>query len=178
MKVEPFKLERYFAKYEFTAAYMLSSSDCEPLTLKELLALADKESLKLWDDLWLGYTESQGNPILREEVAKFYKHVRPENVIEVVPEEGIYMSMQVLLEKGDHVICTFPGYQTLYDVASSIGCDVTKIELDQEKGWFFDIELVLGPPPPDMFDQVVPVPICTGDDVSVVLFRPSCPPAF
>lgn len=142
MNVEPFKLERYFAKYEFSAPYMLSSSDCEPLTLKELLSLADRESLELWDGLWLGYTESQGHPVLREEIAKFYKNIKPENVIEVVPEEGIYMVMQVLLEKGDHVICTFPGYQTLYDVASSIGCEVTKLELIQEKNWLYDLELV------------------------------------
>ena len=29
----PFKLERYFAQYEFKARYLLSASDCESLTL-------------------------------------------------------------------------------------------------------------------------------------------------
>ena len=31
MKLEPFVLERYFAKHEFSAKYLLSSSDCEAL---------------------------------------------------------------------------------------------------------------------------------------------------
>ena len=29
MQLEPFVLERYFAKHEFSAKYLLSSSDCE-----------------------------------------------------------------------------------------------------------------------------------------------------
>ncbi len=29
MQIAPFKLEQYFAKHEFTAKYMLSSSDCD-----------------------------------------------------------------------------------------------------------------------------------------------------
>ena len=37
MKLEPFKLERYFARHEFSAPYLLCSSDCESMTLDELL---------------------------------------------------------------------------------------------------------------------------------------------
>jgi len=29
MNMEPFALERYFARYEFSAQYLLSSSDCD-----------------------------------------------------------------------------------------------------------------------------------------------------
>src|SRR3990172_8171052 len=143
MKIKPFELERYFAKYEFSAPYMLSSSDCEPLTLKEVLALADKDSLKLWENLWLGYTESQGHPLLREEVAKLYENISPESVLEIVPEEGILIAMNVLLEKGDHVISTFPGYQTLYGIAESLGCSITKwLPEVRDNRWKFDIEFI------------------------------------
>jgi len=38
MKLDPFKLERYFAKYEFSAPYLLCSSDCESMELGNLLA--------------------------------------------------------------------------------------------------------------------------------------------
>ncbi len=64
MKIEKFKLERFFAKYEFTAKYLLCCSDCEGLTQKELLSLADKDSLNMWENLTLGYTESMGHPVL------------------------------------------------------------------------------------------------------------------
>ena len=114
MKVTPFKLERYFDKYEFSAPYLLSSSDCEPLLLNELLALADEKGKHEWDILKLGYTESQGDPNLRNEIVKLYSTIAPEDILALVPEEGIFIAMNVLLDKGDHVITTFPGYQSLY----------------------------------------------------------------
>ena len=62
MSINPFKLERYFAKYEFSAPYLLSPSDIEPLTMPELLVMASEKRREQWDSLWLGYTESQGHP--------------------------------------------------------------------------------------------------------------------
>ena len=38
MKINDFKLEVFFSKYEFTAPYLLTQSDCESMTAKELLA--------------------------------------------------------------------------------------------------------------------------------------------
>lgn len=126
MKIAPFKLERYFDKYEFSTPYLLSSSDCEPFLLKELLEFADADTKKEWDNLKLGYTESKGNPKLREEIAKLYTRITPDDTLVVTPEEGIFISMNILLDKGDHVITTFPGYQSLYQVAEDIGCSVSK----------------------------------------------------
>ena len=34
--------------------------------------------------------------------------------------------MNAILEKGDHVICTFPGYQSLYEIAEGMGCEITR----------------------------------------------------
>jgi len=140
MKIEPFDLERYFAKHEFSAQFLLSSSDCESRKMSELLALADAETARRWKDLRLGYTESPGHPLLREAIAETYDHVRAEEVLVVVPEEGIFLLMHGLLQPGDHVICTFPGYQSLYEVARSIGCEVSTWEPDEERGWRFDVE--------------------------------------
>lgn len=138
MKIQPFKLERYFAKYEFSSPYLLSCSDCEPLSLKEVLAMADENSFKLWNDLNLGYTESQGHPTLREEIAGLYQTIKPEQVLVTTPEEGILIVMNNLLEKGDHVVTTFPGYQSLYEIANSLGCKVSKWVPKEDNGWIFD----------------------------------------
>ena len=72
MQIHDFQLERYFAAHEFTARYLLSASDCEALSLAELLSLADGETLDLWRGLKLAYTESQGHPLLRAEIAALY----------------------------------------------------------------------------------------------------------
>ena len=144
MKIQPFKLERYFAKYEFSAPHLLSCSDCEALSQKELLEMADGNSLKLWNNLKLGYTESQGHPILRDEIARLYQNIRPEQVLVITPEEGIFIAMNNLLEKGDHVVTTFPGYQSLYEIANFLGCEVSKWSPKNKNGWIFDIDDLKG----------------------------------
>ncbi|MDK2979973.1 MAG: hypothetical protein PWQ55_320 [Chloroflexota bacterium] len=138
MPITPFKLERYFAQYEFSTRYLLSSSDCDGLPMHDLLGLADEECRTLWNDLALGYTESLGHPLLREEVAGLYDGIRKEDVLLIVPEEGIYMAMRSLLRAGDHVICTFPGYQSLYQVAADQGCEVTHWLPEEDDGWRFN----------------------------------------
>jgi len=138
MKIPTFELERYFAKYEFSARYMLSSSDCESISMAELLEMAGSETLRLWQELRLGYTETPGHHLLREATSNTYEGVTAEDSLVVVPEEGIFLLMHALLEPGDHVICTYPGYQSLYEVARSIGCTVTKWLPDEENGWYFD----------------------------------------
>jgi aspartate/methionine/tyrosine aminotransferase len=138
VNLKPFALERYFAEYEFSAQYLLSSSDCDGLRQRDLLALADGEMRSAWDDLTLGYTESRGHPLLRAEIAGLYTGITPDDCLVVVPEEGIFLALNAILARGDHVICTFPGYQSLYEVAEGIGCEVTRWLPEEENGWRFD----------------------------------------
>ena len=140
MKINSFTLERYSAKYEFTAPFLLSCSDAEPLTLKELIEMSDEETYSLWQNLSLGYTESQGHPLLLKEIAVLYKDISPDSIVEIVPEEGIFITMNVLLEPEDHIITTFPGYQSLFEIAASIGCQVSRWIPDLEHGYKFSLQ--------------------------------------
>lgn len=116
-----FALERFFAKYEFSAKYLLCSSDTESVTLREALdEFADDECRSLFENLSLGYTESAGYPPLLDELKVLYGAL----VQEVVPQEGILLATMALVEPGDRVVGTFPAYQSLYDVAASCGADV------------------------------------------------------
>ncbi len=144
MKITPFKLERYFARYEFSAPYNLAGSACDGLSMSWLLDRADAQTRAMWQDLRLEYTESQGLPALRAEIAGMYGHtpggdaIHPDQVLLAVPEEAILIAMNCLLEPGDHVICTFPGYQSLYQIAESLGCEVSRWEPAEAEGWRFD----------------------------------------
>ncbi len=141
MKINPFRLERYFAQYEFSSRYLLSSSDCDGFSLKEILALASPKELDQWETLQLGYTESSGLPELREEISKLYKNISSEEVFVVSPGEANFMAMNVLLQPGDHVICMAPAYQSLYEVAKSIGCELSFWNPSpDEKAWYYDPE--------------------------------------
>jgi aspartate/methionine/tyrosine aminotransferase len=138
MPLRPFALERYFALYETVVPLLFSSSDCEPLSLERLLTLADQETLELWNRLRLGYTDSQGLPALRQEIARLYVNVSADDVVVVVPEEGILLTMHALLQPGDHIITTFPGYQSLYEIARDVGCSVDHWMPNEQQGWYFD----------------------------------------
>ncbi len=142
MKMHDFKLERFFAKYEFSAPYLLCSSDPESFSIDELLSF-EPGSYEKFKNQRLGYTETKGNPELRNEIAKLYKNISPDDIlVHSGAEEGIFIFMNVMLKSGDHVIVQFPAYQSLYEVARSIGCEITKWAVDEEKNWGLDIDFL------------------------------------
>lgn len=138
MQLAPFKLERYFAQYEFTAQYLLSSSDCESLAIQDLLAL-EPGAADAFHRHWLGYTESPGAPSLRREICGLYATIRPNQVlVSSGAEEAIYLFMHAALESGDHVVVHSPCYQSLGEIARSLGCDVTFWQAHEQNGWVLD----------------------------------------
>lgn len=141
--MQPFALERYFAKHEFRTKYILSASDCEALTQKELLSLADAECGKLWQNLKLSYTETLGHPALLRAIAGLYRTVASDHLLVAAPEELIYIAMRVLLERGDHIVVTTPAYQSLHEIAASIGCTVHSWSLEPTRdGWNLDLQFL------------------------------------
>lgn len=139
MNIFPFQLERFFAKYEFKAPYLLCSSDCESMTIGELLDFEEGSAGK-FKNTWLGYTETLGSPELKDEILKLYdKTDKSDIMVYSGAEEGIFTFMNAALNPGDHVIVHFPCYQSLYEIANSIGCKVTLWEAEEENGWNLDI---------------------------------------
>ena len=139
MKLSPFKLERYFAKYEFNTEYLLCSSDCEAMSVADLLAFEEGSSEK-FQNVWLGYTESQGSPALRKEVSKIYETIQPEQIlVHTGAGEAIYLFMHAVLNEGDHVIVHSPCYQSLSDVAKGVGCNVSPWQAREENNWALDL---------------------------------------
>lgn len=144
MTLPPFKLERYFAQYEFQVEYTLCSSDSESVSVGALLDMEPDAREKL-EQLWLGYTESPGAPSLRAEITRIYETIQPENVlVHTGAEEAIFIFMHSALEAGDHVIVHAPFYQSLGDVAASIGCEVTSWQAREENGWAPDLDELRG----------------------------------
>ena len=136
VRIAEFALERYFARWEFAAEHLLCASDVEGYPMAELLALADDETRALWDGLRLGYTESTGHPLLRAEIASLYETIEPDDVLTFAgAEEAVFCLMNVVVGPGDHAIVTWPGYQSLYEVARANGADVTLHELRELDGW-------------------------------------------
>jgi len=142
MKIEDFKLERYFAKYEFKTKFLLSSSDCESWSIEEILAL-EPGSKEIFLAHQLGYTESEGWPALREEISHLYNTIDASQIFCFAgAQEGIFILMNTLLETGDHIIVQTPAYQSLYAVAQSFGCEITSWPVQEENGWDLDLDFL------------------------------------
>jgi aspartate/methionine/tyrosine aminotransferase len=140
MKLDHFRLERYFAKYEFSTPYLLCSSDCESLELGDLLSI-EPNAHERFSSLWLGYTESLGDPELRKAITELYEHITADQVlVHAGAEEAIFNFMNVALKSGDHVIVHAPYYQSLGEVARGVGAEVTEWHGDPDRGWEIDLE--------------------------------------
>jgi len=140
MNLPPFKLERYFAKYEFNTEFLLCSSDCEAMTVAELLVMEPGAAEK-FQQTWLGYTESLGHPALRKEIARIYETIQPEEIlVHTGAEEAIFLFMLAALKENDHIIVHAPHYQSLSEVAKGMGCMVSHWRAREENNWALDLD--------------------------------------
>lgn len=146
MKINDFKLEVFFSQYEFTAPYLLTQSDCESMSTKDLLAL-EPGSEEEYLNQWLGYSETWGDPQLRKLIAGLYDGMEAEDVLAFHgAQEALFGYMNVVLDPGDHMISMFPNYQSAYEVANSVpGCTYSKwmVKDDGEK-WVMDFDELEG----------------------------------
>jgi len=146
VQIADFALERYFARWEFAVRHVLCASDVEGWRMADLLALADDEARARWEGLRLGYTESAGDPALRAEIARLYETLEGGDVLVFSgAEEAIFCLLSTAVGPGDHAIVTWPGYQSLHEVARASGAEVTLHDLREADGWDLDVErLVAG----------------------------------
>lgn len=113
MRIPTFETEHFFARHEFSTPYQLCNSDCESVSIGELLTIAG-DSLDTFGRQKLTYTESQGNPELRQAIASMHNNVNKDDVIVLgTPVEGIYLAARTLLDPGDEVIVLSPAYDAL-----------------------------------------------------------------
>jgi aspartate/methionine/tyrosine aminotransferase len=142
MNLEPFKLERFFVPFEFSARYMLGSSDSESLSIGELLAL-EPGATEAFNQHWLGYTEAPGAPYLRQAITRLYRTIAPENVLVFAgAEEAVFWYIQAALQAGDHAIVQTPCYQSHLTLARATGAEVEEWKLNFEDGWAIDLDWI------------------------------------
>ncbi len=139
--LESFHLERYFAQWEFRAKYLLSASDCESMSIQDVLDIAG-EPVSSLAALRLGYTESQGDPALRRAIARYHQSIKPEQIVLTnAPEEAIFLAMMALLRTGDRVIVQVPCYQSLRALAVYHQCQVVPWPMrETDSGWRMDLD--------------------------------------
>jgi aspartate/methionine/tyrosine aminotransferase len=140
VQVRPFAIERFYERWEFRTELMLSSSDCESLSVDALLALEPDATERL-RNLRLGYTEVAGSPELRAAIAGRYERAQPEDVLTLAAaEEGIFVTYHALLGPGDHAVVEAPCYGSALALAHSTGAAVSTWRRRHEDGWAYDLQ--------------------------------------
>lgn len=133
-RLPPFQTELFFAEFEFSAPHLLSSSDCQTVTVGELLELAGVSSEGLLQ-VPLGYSPSWGDEALREAVAATYATPGADDVLVLSsPIEGLFLLSQAI--EGETIVL-LPAYDALKNLPKRV--KPWRL-LATEHGWALDFE--------------------------------------
>jgi aspartate/methionine/tyrosine aminotransferase len=135
MSFVTFDLERWQSTWENRVRYNLSESGVHPLSVRELLALAQAAADPLLD-VRLGYSQSNGTDALRERIAALYPGATPDQVLVTNGSaEANYVAALRVIEPGDQVAMLLPNYLQLWGHVQNLGAQVRPFRLHEERGW-------------------------------------------
>ncbi len=131
MKIKPFELERWFAKYEHKAELMLSESGIRSLKGEEFDFNTEK----------IGYViPTNGDPELRNKIAKKYGVTKNNVLFTVGTQEANFLTFLSILSEEDHAVIITPTYQALHSIPETLS-DISKVWLEPPE-WKLNINKV------------------------------------
>jgi aspartate/methionine/tyrosine aminotransferase len=138
MNIEQFKMERMQSTWENVVEYNLSESGVHPLSLRELVS---EDELREILSLGLGYSQTNGTPELRREIADLYPGATADQVLTTAgSSEANFLLMWSLIEPGDEVVFMMPNYMQMWGLARGFGARLEPLWLRKSLGWAPDLE--------------------------------------
>lgn len=140
MKIDKFKVEEWFNKYEHRAKYDLADTCVESLSINELLEITGGDLNEIYSRK-LNYGDIHGSGRLKHAICTMYENQTPENITITHGAIGAnQLVMLSLIERGDKVVSIIPTYQQHYSIPKSIGADVKTLFLKEENNWLPDLD--------------------------------------
>lgn len=143
MKIDKFKVEDWFNKYEKDALYDLADTCVDSLSLEELLSITGdrQKNLKEVFNRKLNYGDIHGSRRLKQAIVLMYQHQNSENITITHGTIGAnHLVMLTLIEPNDKVVSIIPTYQQHYSIPKSFGGHVNILYLKEENNWLPDLE--------------------------------------
>lgn len=135
MRFVPFELERWQSTWENRVRYNLSESGVHPLSIQELLDVAQASATPLLD-VRLGYSQSNGTDLLRARIAALYPGVSPDQILVTTGSaEANFVVCWRLIEPGDKVAVMLPNYLQTWGLAQNFGAEVRGFTLRADAQW-------------------------------------------
>jgi len=139
VRYSPFAMERYQSTYEHHVRYNLSESGVHPMTLAELLEIAEVSGGV--DDVLLGYGQSNGSDLLRQRIAALYQGATDASVLVTVGgAEANFTSFWHLMESHEKAAVLLPNYGQIPGLMESFGSQILPVNLLEETGWQPDLD--------------------------------------
>ncbi|WP_248922615.1 aminotransferase [Olsenella intestinalis] len=139
MRIKTIGVEAFLNDYEHEARLDIAQSTIASLTMGEILELDGQGGSTFYDQLnreKMNYGWIEGSAEFKQEVAKLYKSVDPDNVLQMNGGTGANLNaIMALVEPGDHVVAEYPTYQPLYDLPEALGAEVDHWVIHEEDGW-------------------------------------------
>ena len=144
MKIKDFGVEQWMNEYETKAKYNLGETCVSPFSLHTLLQTVGVDEASFTQKMLntrLTYGAIEGSLALKQEIAKLYQSLTPE---EIVTEHGAIgannLVLNTLVEPGDEVVAVTPTYQQLQSIPESIGATVKLLPLRRENNYLPDVD--------------------------------------
>ena len=134
MRYDPFTMERWQSTYEHRVRFNLSESGVHPLSVSELLELADRDSDAL--DVRLGYGQSNGSDELRARIAAMYPDTSQASIVVTTGgAEANFVACWQLMDSEAGTAVTLPNYMQVPGLLDSFGVPIHPVHLVEEDGW-------------------------------------------
>jgi aspartate/methionine/tyrosine aminotransferase len=129
-------------EHENDCKYNLAETCCASISIDQLKDLCDDENRQVFDTSKpLTYGAIRGSNDLRTNLARLYSAkvtapLSPESILTTPgANQANYLTTYALVGKGDHVICHYPTYQSLYDVPKQLGAEVDLWKATPSTNW-------------------------------------------
>ncbi len=141
-QLPPFRLERWFAEFEFVPGMRnLAASGPFAVKTSELLELEGADVTVRYLNLDLDYIENPGSESLRQGVANLYVTLNASDVrITSGASEALFLLMWTIAAPGVNIVIEEPCYGNIPGIAESLGIEVRKVQLSQAGDWKPDLE--------------------------------------
>lgn len=139
MRYSPFTMERWQSTYEHRVRFNLSESGVHPLSVSELLTLADRGPETL--DVRLGYGQSNGSDELRARIAALYPGATDASVLVTIGgAEANFAAFWHLLDPEVPAAVMLPNYMQMPGLLESFNAPILPVHLVEEAGWQPDLD--------------------------------------
>ncbi|PSN70211.1 PLP-dependent transferase [Corynespora cassiicola Philippines] len=146
VQIDTFSVEAWMDEHENNCKYNIAETCCASISVDELRELSEDKSRDVFQtSKALTYGAIRGSDALRNNLAHLYSAkgtpLPAENIITTPGAiQANYLVAYSLIGPGDHVICHFPTYQSLYEVPKQLGAEVDLWKAKPENNWIPSID--------------------------------------